>query len=156
MRKEIYGRMILEKRISEYASMERTFEELNKVLDKKNPEAIKTIKKLEKMLKRDKKEVEILGNQFRLGDINPSEKDIGFIKSTIAEAKKGGLEFVEYSFRLALENGSDPQQREAVDEFEKMMEKVLIKKGKCELRVEMLTEYRTLDPIERRLVFTRM
>ena len=41
-------------------------------------------------------------------------------------------------------------------EFEKVMKNVLIKKGKCELRVEMLTEYRTLDPIERRLIFTRM
>lgn len=156
MRKEIYGRMILEKRLADYASMEWTFEELNKVLQKDNPEAIKLKKTFEKRLKRDKKEIEILGNQFRGSEMNPSEEDISFIKNSISEAKKGGLEFVEYSFRLALENGSDPEQKKAVNDFEKMMEKVLIKKGKCELRVEMLTEYRALDPIERRLVFTRM
>ena len=156
MRKEIYGRMLLEKRIADYASMEETFKRLNKGSQKENPEIIESKKRLEKMLKRDKEEIRILGNKFRGSEMNPSEEDIAFIQQSIREAKKAGLEFVEYSFRLALENGSDPQQREAVNEFEKMMGKVLIKKGKCELRVEMLTEYKTIDPIERRLVFTRM
>lgn len=64
--------------------------------------------------------------------------DDDFLRQTSKNIEKGNMEYQKYFFRLLLVNGTIKDRQRAVNEFEDKLDKMEIRKGNVDLRIEML------------------
>lgn len=64
--------------------------------------------------------------------------DEDFLRHTYKNIGKGNVEYQKYFFRLLLVNGTIKDRQRAVNEFEDKLNKMEIRKGNVDLRIEML------------------
>lgn len=65
--------------------------------------------------------------------------DDEFLRQTCKNIEKGNMEYQKYIFRVLLVGGTIKDRQKAVNEFEDRMNKMEIRKGNVDLRIEMLS-----------------
>lgn len=65
--------------------------------------------------------------------------DEDFLRRTYKNIEQGNMEYQKYIFRLLLVGGTIKDRQRAVNEFEDKMNKMEIRKGNVDLRIEMLS-----------------